>query len=142
MSMLVAAFDHEVEIDESLIDAPEAEVREQIEEYLAGERREFDLDVAIPAGFTGDVMRSMLATPYGETKRYGDVAAELDTAAVAVGQACGRNPVPIVVPCHRIVAADGLGGYSLGDEQGPDCKAALLALEAGGSTRTLADYAP
>lgn len=138
--MRVDAFGHELEIDGALIDAPEAEVRRQIEEYLAGERREFDLDVSIPDGFTGDVMRSMLATPYGETKRYGDVAAELGSAAVAVGGACGRNPVPIVVPCHRIVAADGLGGYSLGDEQGPDCKAALLELEAAGSTHTLAEY--
>ena len=142
MTMRVTAHGHEVEIDASLIDAPEAAIRSQIEEYLAGERREFDLDVSIPDSFTGDVMRSMLATPYGETKRYGDVAAELDTAAVAVGQACGRNPVPIVVPCHRIVAADGLGGYSLGDEQGPDCKAALLDLEASASTHTLSEYAP
>ena len=142
MSVRVDAFGYTLEIDSSLIDAPEAEIRAQIDEYLAGERREFDLDVAVPGGFTGDVMRSMLATPYGETKRYGDVAAELGSAPVAVGQACGRNPVPIVVPCHRIVGADGIGGYSLGDEQGPDCKAELLALEAGETTHTLDEYVP
>lgn len=138
--MKVDAFGYEVEIEETLIDAPEAEIRAQVEAYLAGDRREFDLPVEIPDGFTGDVMRSMVATPYGETKQYGDVADEIESAPVAVGGACGRNPLPIVVPCHRIVGADGIGGYTLGDGQCPSLKAELLALEARASTHTLAEY--
>jgi len=72
-------------------------------------------------------MDAMAAIPYGETRTYGELAVELDTAAVAVGQACGRNPVPIVVPCHRVVGANSLGGYSA--EGGPELKERLLALE-------------
>jgi len=69
--------------------------------------------------------------PYGETRTYGDLAAALDTAPVAVGSACGKNPVPLVVPCHRVVGRDSLGGYSAGD--GTALKERLLALE--GATR-------
>ena len=115
------------EIDAAQIDAPEAEVRDQVAEYAAGDRQVFDLPVAIPDDFGGAVMNQMLAIPYGETRTYGEVAAELDTAPVAVGQACGANPVPVVVPCHRVVGADSLGGYSASG--GLDAKERLLALE-------------
>jgi len=118
---------HAVDIDASRIDASDAEIRRQVAEYAAGERRSFDLPVAAPDGFTGAVMDAMAAIPYGETRTYGELAVELDTAAVAVGQACGRNPVPIVVPCHRVVGANSLGGYSA--EGGPELKERLLALE-------------
>jgi len=118
---------HAVDVDATRIDATDAEIREQVAEYAAGERRAFDLPVAVPDGFTGAVMDAMAAIPYGETRTYGELAAELDTAAVAVGQACGRNPVPVVVPCHRVVGTDSLGGYSA--EGGLDLKARLLALE-------------
>jgi len=101
-------------IDGSLLGADAATVREQVAAYDAGERESFDLGVAYPDGFTGAVMREMAAIPYGETRTYGDLAAALDTAAVAVGGACGRNPLPVIVPCHRVVAADGLGGYGGG----------------------------
>jgi methylated-DNA-[protein]-cysteine S-methyltransferase len=58
-------------------------------------------------------MDEMSAIPYGETRTYGEIATALDSAPVAVGQACGSNPVPIVVPCHRVVGSDGgLHGYS------------------------------
>ena len=55
------------------------------------------------------------AIPAGETRRYGELAAELDTAPIAVGGACARTPVPLLVPCHRVVGVDGLGGYSAAD---------------------------
>ena len=71
----------------------------------------------------------MAAIPSGHTRTYGDLAGELDSAAQAVGNACGANPIPILIPCHRIVGARGLGGYSGGD--GLTTKTALLRLEGG-----------
>jgi methylated-DNA-[protein]-cysteine S-methyltransferase len=125
--MTVELFDRAVELDASRIEASEAEIRTQIADYAAGERREFDLPVSLPDGFTGEVMAAMAAIPYGETSTYGDLAQELDTAPVAVGTACSRNPVPLVVPCHRVVGVDSLGGYSAGD--GLALKERLLELE-------------
>lgn len=114
--MNVPILETTVEIDESAIAEGPAEIREQIAEYERGDRRTFDLTVRYPEGMTGEVMAAMTEIPYGETRTYGDLAADLDTAAVAVGQACGRNPVPLVVPCHRVVGADGgLRGYSAAD---------------------------
>lgn len=101
-----------VAIDESFVEADPGQIEREIREYLGGSRRAFSAPIAPPESFTGDVMRAMSQIPFGETRTYGDIAADLDTAAVAVGQAAGRNPVPILVPCHRVVAADGLGGYS------------------------------
>ncbi|WP_439028697.1 methylated-DNA--[protein]-cysteine S-methyltransferase [Haloarchaeobius sp. DT45] len=118
------------EIDETLFDAPPATIREQVAEYGRGERDTFDLTVAFPDTFTGDVMRAMAAIPCGETRTYGDLAAELDSSPVAVGQACGRNPVPVIVPCHRVVGTDWLGGFS-GETEGDrvDLKRRLLEHE-------------
>ena len=99
-------------LEDSRIDATPEEIRRQIREYERGERRSFDLDVEYVPGFGGEVMRAMAAIPYGETRTYGELAAELNTAAVAVGQACGGTPLPVIVPCHRVVGANSLGGYS------------------------------
>jgi len=74
-------------------------------------------------------MRAMREIPYGETRTYGDLAENLESGAVAVGQACGSNPLPIVVPCHRVVGSDGYGGFSA--EGGVDAKRRLLAFERG-----------
>ena len=127
-----------IEIDETFVDEPRVAVRAQIREYAEGDRRSFDLSVSVPDGLTGEVMRAMSAIPYGETRTYGDLAADLDTAAIAVGNACGSNPVPVVVPCHRVVGSDGgLKGYSAAD--GVATKRRLLDLEtrvATGSTQT------
>ncbi|MFP4633322.1 MAG: methylated-DNA--[protein]-cysteine S-methyltransferase, partial [Halobacteriales archaeon] len=101
-----------VEVDFSLLREPEPEVRRQLREYEQGARTEFDLSVETPDSFVGRVMEHMRGIPYGETRSYGDVAGALDTAAIALGGACSRNPLPVVVPCHRVVATDGLGGYS------------------------------
>jgi methylated-DNA-[protein]-cysteine S-methyltransferase len=71
------------------------------------------------------MMEAMAAIPHGETRTYGD----LGTASAAIGSACGRNPVPVIVPCHRVVGADGNGGFSA--EGGVEAKRRLLAFERG-----------
>ena len=87
----------------------------QLAEYFAGERQAFDLPLA-PAGnaFYQDVWRLMRQIPFGRTATYGDLARQLDSAAQPVGSACGANPIAILIPCHRVVAASGLGGFSGG----------------------------
>lgn len=105
------------------------EARRQLAAYFAGRRRGFDLPLA-PAGssFELRVWQLMSDIPYGETRTYGELARDLAAAPRAVGQACGRNPLPILIPCHRVLAADGrLGGYSGG--QGAETKRRLLMLE-------------
>ncbi len=77
--------------------------------------------------FQKRVWHAMAAIPSGQTRSYGELAGELDSAAQAVGNACGANPIPILIPCHRVVSARGLGGYSGGD--GLSTKTALLRLE-------------
>jgi methylated-DNA-[protein]-cysteine S-methyltransferase len=114
-------------LDESYVDATPEIVRQQVREYTRGDRRAFDLEVRYPDDFTGRVMRTMVAIPYGETRTYGELATAVDSGAVAIGGACGRNPVPLVVPCHRVVAADGLGGFSA--DGGPALKRRLLEHE-------------
>ena len=111
--MELELLDGVVEIDATYVDEPPDEIRRQVREYERGERRTFDLSIRTPSSFTGEVMDAMAAIPYGETRTYGDLAATLDTAPIAVGQACGANPAPIVVPCHRVLGSDGgLHGYS------------------------------
>ena len=105
------------------------EAKRQLAAYFAGERRAFDLPVS-PAGppLEQRVWRLMSAIPYGETRSYGELARALSATAQDIGQACGRNPLPIVIPCHRVMAAEGrLGGYSGG--RGVETKLKLLTLE-------------
>lgn len=97
--------------------------------YFAGETRSFDLPVA-PEGTAHDrkVWQAMREIPAGETRSYGEIARAIASSARAVGNACGRNPIPIVIPCHRIVAAGGaIGGYS--GQGGAETKRFLLGLE-------------
>lgn len=141
--MHVSLFGYTLDVDESRIDASPAEIRRQAAEYERGERHEFDLIVDTPDDFTGRVMDAMRAIPYGETRTYGDLAAGLDTSPVAVGGACGRNPVPLVVPCHRVVGADGLRGFSA--DGGVEAKRVLLDHErehAGETVQTTLAGAP
>ena len=127
--MNVTIFESTIEIDESAIAESPPDIREQVREYERGDRRGFDLTVSLPAGTTGAVMAALSDVPYGETRTYGEVADRLDTAPVAVGRACANNPVPLVVPCHRVVGSDGdLGGYSAAD--GVATKRRLLDFEA------------
>lgn len=105
------------------------EARRQLRDYFAGLLTRFDLPLA-PRGaeFERQVWRLMEAIPYGQTRSYGELAAALAAPARAVGQACGRNPLPIVIPCHRVLAAGGaLGGYS--GSGGAETKRRLLVLE-------------
>lgn len=96
---------------------PEA-VSRQLEQYFNDGRGTFDLPLASSGTeFQRRVWSLMRAIPAGETRTYGDIARELGSAARAVGQACRANPLPIVVPCHRVVAAQGLGGFA-GDTSG------------------------
>lgn len=85
----------------------------QLADWFAGRRRDFDLPLR-PAGtaFQQRVWAALRDIPYGTTVRYGDLARRLGTAARAVGGACGRNPLPIIIPCHRVLGGTGPGGYS------------------------------
>ncbi len=104
------------------------EAARQLAAYFDGKLQRFDLPLA-PAG-TGFDMRvraAMQAIPYGQTRTYGDLAHATDSGPRAIGRACGRNPIPIIVPCHRVLAKGGLGGYS--GEGGLTTKTRLLDLE-------------
>ena len=108
-----------------------ADVEQQTQAYFRGERMKFSIAVdlsELPA-FTASVLEASRRIPYGATATYGELAQRLGKpgAARAVGQAMGRNPVPIVVPCHRVVGCSGLGGFSA--DEGVDLKRRLLALE-------------
>ena len=110
------------------------EAARQIGEYFAGRRARFSLPLRRPesaTAFQNRVWDAMLRIPIGETRTYGDLAAELKTSPRAVGGACGRNPLPLVIPCHRVVARGGLGGFSGEWETGIalDVKAVLLEHE-------------
>ncbi len=105
------------------------EASRQITAYFAGHLKNFDLPLA-PSGspFQQKLWRALQEIPYGETLTYGEVAHRIDSGPRAVGGACGKNPLPIVVPCHRVLASGGaLGGYSGFD--GLDTKQFLLRLE-------------
>jgi methylated-DNA-[protein]-cysteine S-methyltransferase len=111
--------------------APFGELREQLGEYFAGDRREFDLALA-PEGSELQlrVWEALREIPYGETESYGELAVRIGHpgSARAVGAANGRNPISIVVPCHRVIGASGsLTGYAGGVER----KRLLLELETG-----------
>lgn len=102
----------------------------ELREYFAGKRTSFTVAVDLEGqpAFRRRVLRHLLRIQHGRTESYGDIARAIGSpqAARAVGQAVGANPVPVVVPCHRVLAAGGaLGGFSLG----LDAKRALLALE-------------
>ena len=105
-----------------------AEAARQLEAYFAGTLTNFDLPLA-PAGspFEQRVWAAMQTIPYGQTRCYGDLAQVVGSAPRAVGRACGKNPIPIVIPCHRVLARGGLGGYS--GEGGLVTKERLLAIE-------------
>lgn len=118
----------------SIVHAPVKlkEATQQVGEYLRGERGAFQLpvDLSSMTPFQQTVLNEVSKVPRGEVVTYGDLARRIGKprAARAVGQALGSNPVPIVVPCHRVIASDGsLGGYS--GRRGVETKEALLTLE-------------
>ena len=103
----------------------------QLRAYFDRRLTAFDLPLDYGSGFQEQVRQAMAAIPYGETRRYGDLAREIGAPAQAIGQACGANPIPILIPCHRVLAANGLGGFSA--KGGVESKVFLLRLEGAAS---------
>jgi methylated-DNA-[protein]-cysteine S-methyltransferase len=107
------------------------EERRQLDEYFAGKRERFDVPVdwaLTPKGFRNRALHAVARIPYGKTKTYAEIAkaAGNPRAFRAAGTACGHNPVPLIVPCHRVVqSGGGIGNYG----GGPEMKRALLDLE-------------
>ncbi|MGZ4603243.1 MAG: methylated-DNA--[protein]-cysteine S-methyltransferase, partial [Kineosporiaceae bacterium] len=106
-------------------------VARELDEYFAGRRHTFDVpvDLQLAHGFRRAVLERLVEVPYASTVSYGELAARVGSprASRAVGTACALNPVPLVVPCHRVVHSDGSPGSYRG---GPEAKRRLLALEA------------
>ncbi len=121
------------EISPRVMEAPARldEARRELEQYFAGDRRRFDLRLdwqLVPAGFYGKVLHATARLPFGVTSTYGEIAERAGNprAFRAAGTALGINPIPIVVPCHRVLRAGGvLGDYG----GGPEMKEFLLRLE-------------
>ena len=111
-------------------EAPFAAARQQLCEYFAGKRKAFDLPLKLTGTeFQVRVLEELQRIPYGETTSYSDIAERIGRpkAMRAVGAANGRNPIPIIIPCHRVI---GRGGDLTGFGGGLETKAALLRLEA------------
>lgn len=119
----------EGETDDSspLLDA----ARSQLDGYFARRLTRFDLPLALGEGFPARFLAALQAIPFGETRRYGELAKALGVSAQAIGQACGANPLPILIPCHRVLGASGLGGFSA--PGGVETKVALLRHEGAAS---------
>ena len=103
----------------------------QLDQYFKEMRRHFDLPLRVDASPTqARICAAIAAIPHGQTRTYGDLARALGLPAQAVGRGCGGNPIPIFIPCHRVLAAQGLGGFSGGT--GVDTKVWLLRHEGAG----------
>ncbi|MDF3383525.1 MULTISPECIES: methylated-DNA--[protein]-cysteine S-methyltransferase [Sulfitobacter] len=100
----------------------------QIDEYATGQRQRFDLPLRVTGSdFQRAVCAAIAAIPFGHTRTYGEIARDLGVPAQAVGGACGGNPIPILIPCHRVMGAKGLTGFS--GAGGVETKVALLRHE-------------
>jgi methylated-DNA-[protein]-cysteine S-methyltransferase len=108
-----------------------AEAIRQLSAYFDHRLTTFDLPFDWGTGLHEKVRRAMAAIPFGETRTYGEIARIVDAPAQAVGQACGANPLPILIPCHRVLGASGLGGFSA--KGGVETKVALLRHEGAAS---------
>lgn len=116
-------------MDLGFLDECSVELRGQVLEYLEGGRTEFTVVPEIKGSdFQKAVLEAMMRIPHGEVRSYGEVAemAGYPRAARAVGTVCRNNKYPIVIPCHRVVASNGIGGYGYG---GKEIKKKLLAME-------------
>jgi methylated-DNA-[protein]-cysteine S-methyltransferase len=104
---------------------------DQLRAYDAGTLDAFDLPLRVAGtDFQRAVCAAMSAIPMGETRTYGEIAKDLDAMPQAVGQACGANPIPVIIPCHRVMGAKGLTGFS--GAGGVETKVALLRHEKAG----------
>ncbi|SEP75163.1 methylated-DNA--[protein]-cysteine S-methyltransferase [Thalassovita taeanensis] len=107
------------------------EAARQITAYFAGTLRTFDLPLSVNgSAFQQQVCAAIAAIPFGDTRTYGQIARDLGAPAQAVGQACGGNPIPVIIPCHRVLGASGLGGFS--GAGGVETKVWLLKHEGAG----------
>ena len=108
-------------------------VKNKIEKYLNPQSKIKNINVDVQLNVTAfqeKVLKQLLQIPYGETRTYGEIAKSLKTSPRAVGNVCRNNPLPIVIPCHRVVAAKGIGGYAGATDGGLlDIKYRLLQLE-------------
>ncbi|MBX2815883.1 MAG: methylated-DNA--[protein]-cysteine S-methyltransferase [Saprospiraceae bacterium] len=125
----ISFVDTESEVSEPLPPAAR-QVQQQLEEFFAGSRTSFDIviDFSAMPQFQADVLKLVRSIPYGKTRSYEQIAIHLGNAkaARAVGQANGNNPIPIVIPCHRVI---GKGGKLTGYAYGLDVKKKLLRIE-------------
>lgn len=113
-------------------DAPDSPVLQeaaaQLRAYDAGKLEVFDLPLRVEGSkMQQAVCAAMLEIPYGYTRTYGELAKELGYSAQSVGQGCGGNPIPVIIPCHRVMGAKGLTGFS--GKGGVETKVALLRHE-------------
>lgn len=104
-----------------------AEGLRQLAAYFERRLLRFDLPLDWGTGLNAAVRRAMADIPHGETRTYGQIAKQVGAAPQAVGQACGANPLPIIIPCHRVTGTDWFGGFSA--PGGVETKAALLQHE-------------
>ena len=119
------------ELTENLQHPMLLKVKQQLEQYFAGQRQQFNLPLDFQGtDFQQQVWRALLTIPYGETRSYKDIALQIgnEKAVRAVGAANGRNPISIIAPCHRVI---GSGGALVGFAGGLDKKQILLSLEQG-----------
>ena len=107
-------------------------LRDEFGAYFEGKLQRFTIPLAPKSSeFQQTFYAALCDIPYGRTRTYGEMAVDLEVSPQAIGQACGANPIAILIPCHRVLAADGLGGYS--GVGGIEAKVALLKLEGAGS---------
>ncbi|MEQ5871111.1 methylated-DNA--[protein]-cysteine S-methyltransferase [Sagittula sp. NFXS13] len=107
------------------------EAETQLSAYFAGTRTRFDLPLRVVGSeFQRAICDAITAIPFGETRTYGDIARDLAVPAQAVGQGCGSNPIPLLIPCHRVLGRNGLGGFS--GSGGVEAKVWLLRHEGAG----------
>ena len=105
-----------------------SEAERQVMAYWRGEIEAFDLPLRVEGGdLVRAVCEELSVIPFGETRTYGDLAKTLGRPAQAIGQACGQNPIALIIPCHRVLSANGLGGFSA--PGGVETKVALLRHE-------------
>ncbi|MFN3384089.1 MAG: methylated-DNA--[protein]-cysteine S-methyltransferase [Archaeoglobaceae archaeon] len=107
-------------------DFKENELSERLRRYFRGEEVEFECEFDLKlSAFTTKVLERVLKIPYGKISTYGELAKELKSSPRAIGQALKKNPIAVLIPCHRVVSKNSIGGYSWG----VDVKMALLRLE-------------
>ena len=94
-------------------------IKTQLQKYFAGQLKKFSVPLTVSGTeFQQRVWCALQHIPFGQVKTYGELASELNSSARAIGNACHANPIPVIIPCHRVIAANGLGGYA-GKTAGP-----------------------